>query len=178
MFIMNKAKTSILSFFEWFNRILNEVTFMLWIENDSFWIIVETDHLSILEIFDWEVKVNEVDRDQLECFELKKIEKIEIRVFNWFEKMMTSICIFSNISFLFIHDFSNMTSWLSMSAINIKTVNFLWLSMMRFDRILWVIVFLNIFSSYSFINFSFVSDIDWIFSSLHTLSTRLICMII
>ncbi len=107
---MNKAKTSILSFFKWFNSILNEATFMLWIENDFFWIIVETDHLSILEIFDWEIKVNEIDYDQLKCFELREIEKIEMKVFNWFEKMMTSICIFSNISFLFIHDFSNMTS--------------------------------------------------------------------
>ncbi len=82
MFIMNKAKTSILFFFEWFNSVLNEVTFMLQIENDSFWIIVETDHLSILEIFDWEIKVNKVDRDQLKCFELKEIKKIEMRVFN------------------------------------------------------------------------------------------------
>ncbi len=157
---MNKANTLVWFFFKRFNSVLNEATFMLWIENDSFWIVVETDRLSILEIFDWEVEVNEVDRDQLECFELEEIEKIEIEVSNWFGKTMTLICIFSNIFFLFIHDFSNMTSWWLMSAINIETVNFLWLSMMRFDRILWVIVFLNIFSSYSFINFSFVSDID------------------
>ncbi len=178
IFFMNRANTSVWFFFERFNSVLNEVTFMLWIENDSFWIVVETDHLSILEIFDWKIEVDEVDHDQLKCFELKEIEKIEMKVFNWFKKTMTSICIFSNISFLFIYDFSNMTSWWSMSTINIETVNFLWLSMMRFDRILWVIVFLNIFLSYSFINFSFVSDIDWIFSSLHTLLTRLICMII
>ncbi len=178
IFFMNRANTSVWFFFEWFNSVLNEATFMLWIVNDFFWIVVETDRLSILEIFDWEIKVDKVDRDQLECFELKEIKKIEMKVFNWFEKTMTSICIFNNISFLFIQDFSNMTSWWSMSAINIKTVNFLWLSMMRFNRILWVIVFLDIFSSYSFINFSFVSDINWIFSSLHTLSTRLICMII
>ncbi len=178
IFFMNKANTSVWFFFEQFNNVLNKVMFMLQIENDSFWIVVETDYLSILEIFDWEMKVNKVDRNQLECFELREIEKIEMKVFNWFEKTMMSICIFSNISFLFIHDFSNMTSWWSMSAINVETVNFLWLSMMRFNRILWVIVFLNIFSSYSFINFSFVSDIDWIFSFLHTLSTRLICMII
>ncbi len=69
---MNRAKTLILFLFEWFNNILNEATFMFWIENDSFWIIVETDHLSILEIFDWEIKVDEVDRDQLECFEFVK----------------------------------------------------------------------------------------------------------
>ena len=140
IFFMNRANTSVWFFFEWFNNVLNEAMFMLWIENDFFWIVVETNRLSILEIFDWEIKVNEVDHDQLECFELKEIEKIEMRVFNWFKKMMTSICIFSNISFLFIHDFSNMTLWWLMSAINIETVNFLWLSMMRFDRILWVIV--------------------------------------
>ncbi len=178
IFFMNRANTSVWFFFERFNSVLNEAMFMLQIMNDSFWIVVETDRLSILETFDWEVEVDEVDRDQLECFELREIKKIEMRVSNWFEKTMTSICIFSNISFLFIQDFSNMTSWWSMSAINIETVNFLWLSMMRFDRILWMIVFLDIFSSYSFINFSFVSDIDWIFSSLHTLSTRLICMIV
>ncbi len=178
IFFMNRANTSVWFFFEWFNSVLNEVMFMLQIENDFFWIIVETDCLSILEIFDWEIKVDEVDCNQLECFELREIEKFEMRVFNWFEKMMTSIHIFSNISFLFIQDFSNMTSWWSMSTINIEIVNFLWLSIMRFDRILWVIVFLNIFSSYSFINFFFVSDINWIFSSLHTLLTRLICMII
>ncbi len=178
MFFMNRMNTSVWFFFEWFNNVLNKAMFMLWIENDSFWIIVETDRLSILEIFDWEIKVNEVDCDQLKCFELREIEKIEMKVFNWFEKTMTSIHIFSNISFLFIHDFSNMTSWWLMSAINIETVNFLWLSMMRFNRILWVIVFLNIFSSYSCINFSFVSNINWILSSLHTLSTRLICMIV
>ncbi len=178
MFIINIAKNSILFFFEWFNNVLNEATFMLWIKNDSFWAVIETSHLNIIEILVWVIEENEVDHDQLKCFELKEIKKIEMKVFNWFEKMMTSICIFSNISFLFIHDFSNMTSWWLMSAINIETVNFLWLSMMRFNRILWMIVFLNIFSSYSFINFSFVNDIDWIFSSLHTLLTRLICMII
>jgi len=178
MFVMKRAKTSILFFFERFNSVLNEATSMLRIENDSSWIVVETDRLSILEAFDWGVEVGEVDRDQLECFELREIEKIEMRVSNWFGKTMTSVCIFSNISFLFIQGFPNMTSWWSMSAINIETVNFLWLSMMRFDRILWVIVFLDIFSSYSFINFSFASDIDWIFSSLHTLSTRVICMIV
>ncbi len=83
---------------------------MLRIMNDSFWIVVETDRLSILEIFDWEIKVDEVDHDQLECFELREIEKIEMKVSNWFEKTMTLIHIFSNISFLFIQDFSNMTS--------------------------------------------------------------------
>ena len=98
IFVMNKAKTSILFFFEQFNSILNKAMFMLQIENDTFWIVVETDRLSILEIFDWEIEVNEVDHDQLKCFELKEIEKIEMRVSNWFEKTMTSICIFNNIS--------------------------------------------------------------------------------
>ncbi len=178
IFFMNRVNTSVWFFFERFNNVLNETIFMLWIKNDSFWIVVEINHLSILEIFNWKIKVNEVDCNQFECFELKEIEEIEMKVFNWFEKTMMLICIFSNILFLFIHDFSNMTSWWLMSAINIETVNFLWLSMMRFNRILWMIVFLNIFSSYSFINFSFINDINWIFSSLHTLLTRLICIII
>ena len=107
---MNKTKTSILFLFEWFNSILNETMSMLQIENDSFWTVVETNHLSILEIFDWKIEVNEVDRDQLKCFELREIKKIKMKVFNWFEKMMTSICIFSNISFLFIQSLLNMTS--------------------------------------------------------------------
>ena len=77
---MNRANTSVWFFFERFNSVLNEAMFMLWIENDSFWIVVETDHLSILEIFDWKVKVDEVDRNQLKCFELKEIEKIEMKV--------------------------------------------------------------------------------------------------
>ncbi len=147
MFIMNRAKTSILFFFERFNSILNEAMFMLWIENDSFWTVIETSRLSIIEILVWVIEENEVDCDQLECFELSEIEKIEIEVFNWFEKIMTSFRIFSNISFLFIQSLLNMTSWWLISAINIDTVNFLWLSMMRLSRILWVIVFLNIFSS-------------------------------
>ncbi len=57
------------------------------------------------------IEENEDDYDQLECFELRKIEKIEIEVFNWFEKTMTSFHIFSNISFLFIQNLFNMTSW-------------------------------------------------------------------
>ncbi len=147
MFIMNRAKTLILFFFEWFNNVLNKATFMLWIENDSFWAVIEINRLSIVEILVWVIEEDEVDRDQLECFELSEIEKIEIEVFNWFEKTMTSFCIFSNISFLFIQSLLNMTSWWSILAINIDTVNFLWLSMMRLNRILWVIVFLDIFSS-------------------------------
>ncbi len=147
MFIMNKAKISILFFFEQFNSVLNEATFMLWIENDSFWAVIKMSCLSIVEVLVWVIEESEVNRDQLKCFELSEIEKIEIEVFNWFEKTMTSFCIFSNISFLFIQSLLNMTSWWLISAINIDTVNFLWLSMMRLNRILWVIVFLNIFSS-------------------------------
>ncbi len=143
MFIMNRAKTSILFFFEQFNNVLNEAAFMLWIKNDSF----RTSHLSIIEILVWVIKEDEVDRDQLECFELREIEKIEIEVFNWFEKTMTLFHIFNNISFLFIQSLLNMTSWWLISAISIDTVNFLWLSMMRLSRILWVMIFLNIFSS-------------------------------
>ncbi len=147
MFIMNRAKTSILFFFERFNSVLNEAMFMLWIENDSFWAVIETSRLSIVEVLIWVIEESEVDRDQLECFELSEIEKIEIEVFNWFKKTMTSFCIFSNISFLFIQSLLNMTSWWSISAINIDTINSLWLSMMRLSRILWVMIFLNIFSS-------------------------------
>ncbi len=142
MFVMNKAKTSILFLFEQFNSVLNEAASMLRIENDSFW----TSRLSIIEILVWVIEEDEVDRDQLECFELRKIEKIEIEVFNWSEKTMTSFCIFNNISFLFIQNLLNMTSWWLISTISIDTVNFLWLLMMRLNRILWVMIFLNIFS--------------------------------
>ncbi len=110
MFVMNRAKTSILFFFEWFNSVLNEATSMLWIKNDSFWAVIETSRLSIVEVLVWVIEESEVDRDQLECFELNEIEKIEIEVFNWFKKTMTSFCIFSNISFLFIQSLLNMTS--------------------------------------------------------------------
>ena len=119
---------------------------MLWIENDSFWAVIEINRLSILKILVWVIEENEVDCNQLECFKLSEIEKIEIEVFNWFEKTMMLFCIFSNISFLFIQNLLNMTLWWLISAININTVNFLWLSMMKLSRILWVIVFLNIFS--------------------------------
>ncbi len=147
MFIMNKAKTSILFFFEWFNSVLNEAMFMLWIKNDSFWAMIEMNYLSIVEILVWVIEESEDDRDQLECFELREIEKTEIEVFNWFKKTMTLFHIFSNISFLLIQSLLNMTSWWLISAINIDTVNFLWLLMMRLDRILWVMIFLNIFPS-------------------------------
>jgi len=122
---MNRTKTSILFFFERFNNVLNEAMFMLWIENDSFWAVIEMSRLSIIEVLVWVIEESEVDRDQLECFELSEIEKIEIEVFNWFEKTMTSFRIFSNISFLFIQNLLNMTLWWSISAINIDTVNFL-----------------------------------------------------
>ncbi len=145
MFIINKAKTSILFFFEWFNSVLNEAMFMLWIKNDSFWAMIEMNYLSIVEILVWVIEESEDDRDQLECFELREIEKTEIEVFNWFKKTMTLFHIFSNISFLLIQSLLNMTSWWLISAINIDTVNFLWLLMMRLDRILWVMIFLNIF---------------------------------
>ena len=147
MFIMNKAKTLILFFFEQFNSILNEVTFILWIKNDSFWAVIEMNHLNIIKILVWMIKKNKDDHNQFECFKLRRIEKTEIEVFNWFEKTMMSFCIFSNISFLFIQSLLNMTLWWSISTINMNTVNFLWLSMMRLSRILWMMIFLNIFSS-------------------------------
>ncbi len=147
MFIMNKVKTLILFLFEWFNSVLNEAMFILWIENDSFWAVIEMNHLSIVEILIWVIEESKVDHDQLECFKLRRIKKTEIEVFNWFEKTMTSFYIFNNISFLFIQSLLNMTSWWSISIINIDMINFLWLSMMRLSRILWVMIFLNIFSS-------------------------------
>ncbi len=63
------------------------------------------------------------------------------------ERVLTSCLMFNNISFLFIQSLLNIASWCSISAINIDTVNFLWLSIMRLSRILWVIVFLASFSS-------------------------------
>ncbi len=142
MFVMNKAKTSILFFFEQFNSVLNEAVFMLWIKND----FSRINRLNIIEILVWVIEEDEVDRDQLEYFELREFKKIEIKVLNWFEKTMTLFHIFNNISFLFIQSLLNMTSWWSISVISIDTVNFLWLSMMRLSRILWVIIFLDIFS--------------------------------
>ncbi len=82
MFIMNKAKTLILFFFEQFNSVLNEAISMLWIENDFFWAVIEMSRLSIVEILVWVIEENEDDHNQLKCFELRKIEKIEIEVFN------------------------------------------------------------------------------------------------
>ncbi len=56
------------------------------------------------------IKEDEVNYNQLKCFELREIEKIEIEVFNWFEKTMTLFRIFNNISFLFIQSLLNITS--------------------------------------------------------------------
>ncbi len=101
------------------------------------------EHHKDLSLNDW----REWRWSRLTWMQSKRIEKIEIEVFNWLKKTMTSFCIFSNISFLFIQSLLNITLWWSISAINIDTVNFLWLSMMRLNRILWVMIFLNIFSS-------------------------------
>ncbi len=107
------------------------------------------------------------DRDHFECEVLTDIKKTEMKAFNWFEKTMTSFRISSSISFLFIQNFSNMMSWWSISAINIETVNFLWLSTVRLSRILWVMIFFVSFSSYSLINFSLASRMSWISSFWH-----------
>ena len=61
MFIMNKAKTLILFFFEWFNSVLNEAMFMLWIKNDFFWAVIETSRLSIIKILVWMIEENKDD---------------------------------------------------------------------------------------------------------------------
>ena len=114
------------------------------------------------------------DRDYFECEALTDIKKTEMKAFNWFEKTMTSFHIFSSISFLFIQSFSNMTSWWSISAINIETVNFLWLSTERLSRILWVMIFFVSFSSYSLINYSLASRMSWISSFWHIWSTSFV----
>ncbi len=44
--------------------------------------MIEMNRLSIIEVLVWVIEEDEVNRDQLECFELRKIEKIEIEVFN------------------------------------------------------------------------------------------------
>ncbi len=56
------------------------------------------------------IEKNENNCNQFKCFKLKEIEKIKLKVFNWFEKTMTSFHIFSNISFLFIQNLLNITS--------------------------------------------------------------------
>jgi len=114
------------------------------------------------------------DRDHFECEALTDIEKTEMKASNWFKKTMTSFHISSSISFLFIQNFSNMTSWWFISAINIETVNFLWLSTVRLGRILWVMIFFASFLSYSLINFSLASRMSWISSFWHIWSTSFV----
>ncbi len=148
---------------------------MFWIEKDFFW-TVETECLSILKIWLWAAEEIKVDRDQLKCFVFDEIEKIEIEIFNWSENMIVSCFMFNNISFLFIQSLLNIALWCLISAISIDIINFSWLSIMRLSRILWVIIFLTNFSSYSRINFSFASNIDCISSFWHTLLTSLSCI--
>ncbi len=114
------------------------------------------------------------DCDYFECEALTDIEKTEMKASNWFGKTMTSFRISSSISFLFIQSFSNMTSWWSISAINIETVNFLWLSTVRLGRILWIMIFFVSFPSYSLINFSLASHMSWISSFWHIWSTSFV----
>ncbi len=148
---------------------------MFWIENDSFWMI-ETERLRIFEALSWVAEEMRVDRDQLKCFIFDEIEKTEIEISNWSENTIVSCLMFNNISFLFIQSLLNIASWCSTSAISIDIVNFLWLLIVRLSRILWVIIFLASFSSYSRINFSFASNINCISSFWHTLSTSLSCI--
>ena len=136
----------------------------------------ETECLSILEILLWAAEEIEVDHDQLECFVFDEIEKIEIEIFNWSGNTIVSCLMFNNISFLFIQNLLNIASWCSISVISIDIVNFLCLSIVRLSKILWVIVFLANFSSYSRISFSFASNINCISSFWHTLSTSLSCI--
>ncbi len=172
---MNIAKISIWFFFFRFTNAWKEMTFIFWIENDSFWMI-ETECLRIFEALLWVIEEVRVDHDQLECFVFDEIEKTEIEIFNWSENMIVSCLMFNNISFLFIQSLLNIASWCSISAISIDIVNFLCLSIVRLSKILWVIVFLANFSSYSCINFSFASDIDCISSFWHTLLISLSCI--
>ncbi len=146
MSLMNIAKISVWFFFFRFTSAWKEATSMFWIKNDSFW-MNETECLSILKILLWAAEEVKVDHDQLKCFVSDEIEKIEIEIFNWSGNMIVSCLMFNNISFLFIQSLLNMTLWCSISAISIDIVNFLWLSIMRLSRILWVIVFLASFSS-------------------------------
>ncbi len=138
--------------------------------------MIETEWLRIFEALLWVAEEVRVDHSQLECFIFDKIEKIEIEIFNWSENTIVSCLMFNNISFLFIQNLLNIASWCSISAISIDTVNFLWLSIVRLSSILWVIVFLASFSSYSRINFSFASNIDCISSFWHTLLTSMSCI--
>ena len=132
---MNIAKIFVWFFFFRFTSAWKETTSMFWIENDSFWMI-KTEHLSILKILLWAAEEIKVDRDQLECFVFDEIKKIKIEIFNWSENMIVSCLMFNNILFLFIQNLLNIASWCLISAISIDTVNFLWLSIVRLDRIL------------------------------------------
>ncbi len=69
---------------------------------------VKVSHWSILKI---ELIEKFDDHDHFKYEALTNIKKTEMRVFNWFEKMMILFYIFSSISFLFIQSFFNMTSW-------------------------------------------------------------------
>jgi len=175
MFSTNIAKISVWFFFFHFTNAWKETTFIFWIKNDFFW-MNETERLSILEILLWAAEEIEVDRDQFECFVFDEIEKIEIEISNWSENTIVSCLMFNNISFLFIQSLLNIASWCLISAISIDIVNFLWLSIVKLSRILWVIVFLASFSSYSRINFFFASNINCISSFWHTLLTSLSCI--
>ncbi len=149
-----------------FDRLINawkDAALTLNIEK-FFFEAVEADRWSTLRV---ELIEEFDDHDHFECEALTDIKKTEMRASNWFEKTMTLFCISSSISFLFIQNFSNMTSWWSISVINIETVNFLWLSTVRLGRILWVMIFLVSFSSYSLINFSLASCMSWISSFWH-----------
>ncbi len=157
------TKISMRFFFDYLINAWKDAAFTLNIEK-FFFEAVEADCWStlraeLIEKFD--------DHDHFECEALTNIEKTEMRASNWFKKTMTLFCISSSISFLFIQNFSNMTSWWFISAINIETVNFLWLSTVRLSRILWVMIFFVSFSSYSLINFSLASCISWISSFWH-----------
>ena len=139
---MNIAKISMWFYFDQFINVWKKATFMFWIEKNSFEMI-KAECFKIL----WATEEIKVDRDQLKCFIIERTEKIEIEVSNWSENMIVSWCIFNNISFLFIQNLLNIASWWLISAMSIDTVNFLWLSMIRLSKILWVITFLNSFSS-------------------------------
>ncbi len=158
------------SFFDHLISAWKDSAFTLNIEK-FFFEAVEADRWStlkteLIEEFD--------DHDHFECEALTDIKKTEMKASNWFEKTMILFRISSSISFLFIQSFSNMTSWWSISAINIETVNFLWLSTVRLSRILWVMIFFVSFSSYSLINFSLASRMSWISSFWHIWSTSFV----
>ncbi len=53
---------------------------------------------------------DEDERDQFDCLALVETDKIEMSLFNRFEKTISSCRISNNRSFLFIHDFSSMIS--------------------------------------------------------------------